>query len=532
LNLHTPLRRWQRFQSDQQTRRQIAAVERYLHDLGLPDKSAGPVLFFNASTRIHRVSLNAAFSLLAAWAVRAQRRTVRYLVCHRGMEQCILGTDRSSPMEPPPCRSCTRLSARLFPAELATPVQLRLPLVEPLRPVIEKLTLEELSHWTYGDLPVGQLVLPGLRWAFRRKRLEETESTLLIYRKYLLSAVSLVHEFRSALEQIRPDKVVVFNGIFYPEAVLRQIAEDQGIPVITHEVGLRPFSAFFSHREATFRELGTSSWRSLSSAENRELDAYLTRRFAGQFSMAGIRFWGNMQSLPERLAESIDRFGDAVSVFTNVVFDTSQIHANVLFEDMFAWLDGLLPVIDRHPETLFILRAHPDENRPGKESQESVTDWVEKQGLLSRANVQFIPPDEEVSSYQIIEHTRLTLVYNSSVGLEASILGKPVLCAGRARYTQSPTVLFPETSTEYWSRLEEILRDPGWTLPESYQAHARRFLHHELFDASLDLSAFLEEDPSLPGMVTLREFPVRELLDSPVLSTIVDGILHSKPFVL
>ncbi|HET7011653.1 MAG TPA: hypothetical protein VFI11_12830, partial [Anaerolineales bacterium] len=115
--LTNPIVQWRqrRLLRDLSTR--IANVEAYLAGreahAGAQD---GPVLFFNASTRIHRLSLNGAFSLLSAWAVRAAGHEVRHLVCEAGMEPCVLGTDRRSPASPPPCSICLDLSRTIFPA--------------------------------------------------------------------------------------------------------------------------------------------------------------------------------------------------------------------------------------------------------------------------------------------------------------------------------------------------------------------------------------------------------------------------------
>jgi hypothetical protein len=35
------------------------------------------------------------------------------------------------------------------------------------------------------------------------------------------------------------------------------------------------------------------------------------------------------------------------------------------------------------------------------------------------------------------------MIYNSTIGMEAAIMGAPVLCAGKARFTQLDTVFFP-----------------------------------------------------------------------------------------
>ncbi len=51
-----------------------------------------------------------------------------------------------------------------------------------------------------------------------------------------------------------------------------------------------------------------------------------------------------LSGLDEAFIAKMDRFKTGRSVFTNVIFDTSQPHANVIFEDMFTWLDDVLKV--------------------------------------------------------------------------------------------------------------------------------------------------------------------------------------------
>jgi hypothetical protein len=532
LSPRNPLKHWQERKIDRRMDAQIARVETFLEDLPSQQKHKAPVLFFNASTRIHRVSLNAAYSLLTSWALRARGVPVRYLVCQQGMVQCILGTRSGKPAVAPPCRRCLQVSRRLFPDLLIHPITLDNGLATTFQVDLAGATLDDLLEFEYLGSPLGQFVLPGLRWALRTHQLEDDENTRTLYRQYLCSAVSLLHQFDQALMRIQPQAIVVFNGIFYPEAVLRYIASERGIPVITHEVGLQPFSAFFSRKEATFREVEIDKLEELSEAKQAQLDAYLNQRFNGQFSMAGIEFWDGMDGLPEALSAKLEAFEAVIPVFTNVIFDTSQIHANTLFSDMFLWLNQLVEVIDRYPESLFIIRAHPDEDRPGKASAQSVSAWVNKTRVDERTNVIFIGPDKPLSSYELIERSKLVLVYNSSIGLEASILGKPVLCAGRARYTQADTVFFPDDQMTYWAELERMLAEEHIQIPGRLRRNARKFLYHELFHASLDVSAFLALDPTLPGMVTFKDFPPEELLNSASLNAIAEGILEGREFLL
>lgn len=199
---------------------------------------------------------------------------------------------------------------------------------------------------------------------------------------------------------------------------------------------------------------------------------------------------------------------------------------------MFAWLEDVRSAIERHPERLFVLRAHPDEDRPGKESRQTVQAWLEASRLDRRPNVVFIPPQQAVSSYELLRSASLVLAYNSSVGLEAVIAGLPVLCAGRARYDQVDAALLPASRQAYLASLEGLLTREPPAPPADRAERARRFLDFELYSASLDFSDFLAERRGHQGMVEWRDFEPAALLRSPDLQVVVRGIVDGSPFVL
>ena len=263
--------------------------------------------------------------------------------------------------------------------------------------------------------------------------------------------------FRTFSIETQPRAVVVFNGQFYPEATARYIAQKRGIRVITHEVGLQPATAFFTDGEATAYPIHIPDEFELNDEQNAKLDAYLAKRFQGDFTMAGIKFWADMKGLDESFLQKAAGFKQIVPIFTNVIFDTSQPHANTVFEDMFDWLDLVLEVIRAHPETLFVIRAHPDELRVRKASRETVEGWVTAAAWTRSRTWSSSAPHETLSSYELIQKSKFVMVYNSTIGLEASIMGAAVLCAGKARFTQYPTVFFPQTVEEVRRKMEEFL---------------------------------------------------------------------------
>ncbi len=524
------LRRWR---ARRRLRAQVEEIERAVRSKPLnPDEGPAPVMFLDASTRLNHVSQNAAFSKFAEWAVRLMGVQTWRMMCQQGMSQCMLGTDHTDLAKPPPCRLCLRMSGILHAPNHTLVLEFDPGVESDLHSKLDSQSVAELSGWRHRGYELGKICLPSLRWALRRHHLPEESAVRDTLQRYLISAANLLRHFERIFDALNPRALVVFNGVSYPEALARQVALSKGVPVVTHEVGMRPFSAFFSHGHATAYPMDPPQ-APLRPDERRALDAYLQDRTHGRFSMAGVQFWPEIEPLPEVLRQKIDAHRGTVPVFTNVIFDTSQIHANVLFENMFDWLEELKRAISAHPETLFIVRAHPDEARPGKASQESVASWVANSGLLAAENVHFIPATKYVSSYDLIREAKLVLIYNSSVGLEASILGAPVLCAGRARFTHAHTVYFPDSKARYRVMLEEFLAQERVENPEEFSENARRFLHYQLFRTSLVLSDFLGPDPDIAGGVLLKEFEAErfEPERSVELDVIAKGILYGSPFV-
>jgi hypothetical protein len=490
------------------------------------------ILSFNASTRITGLSLNAAFALLTGWSLRLQGARVINFVCHQGMTRCVMGTNRSDVYQLPPCRQCLMQSKVIYAHSNVKKFTFS-PNAE-LAELLKDTELANLYHFRYEDIPLGQLCLPSMRWVLRRHHLEDDEPTRVLYRYFILSAYKVAMQFDWQVITESPQAVTVFNGMFFPEATARWVAHQRDVPVFSHEVGLRPFSAFFTAGEATAYQVEIPESFQLTPVQDTQLDEYLSQRFRGDFSMAGIQFWPEMTGLDAPLVEKIEAFRQIVPIFTNVIFDTSQPHANVIFQDMFAWLDEVLKVIKVHPETLFVIRAHPDESRPGKASQESVAAWVQNQEVESLPNVIFVGPDEYFSSYEMIQKAKFVMIYNSTIGMEAVILGAPVLCAGKARFTQLETVFFPKSQAEYLARLEEFLGADKVHALEQHRVNARRFLYFQLFRTSLSFDRYLEADGILPGFVRLKDFAPEDLLPerSPALKAISDGLLHGGEFLL
>ncbi len=518
VKLNTVENRWRMAQLAKQAK----AVEK--------DAAKGTVVLFNASTRIYGMSLNAAFQQLVAWSLGMDGVRVVQMACRRGMKRCVLGLDLNDLNKPMPCEACVAQSERLF-AGADEVVWLEDGFDETLTSELATKSVDELSDVVVDDVPYGAMVLPAVRWRLRRHNLLDDADTRGVFADFLVSAVALGRQAKLALVRIQPQAVVVFNGTSYPEAVVRYFAEAQGIRVVTHEVGFEPFSGFFVAGEATAYPTAMSVDFELTQEQRETIQAYLKKRFQGDFTMAGITFWKDIQGLDAELLAKIEAHEAMVPVFTNVIFDTSQMHANVIYADMFAWLEDIKEMIEAHPEVLFVLRAHPDELREGKRSLESVADWVKAQGLLDKENVVFINSDEYVSSYALMAQAKFVLVYNSSIGLEASLMRVPVVSAGKSRYTGYETVFVPASRDAHLAMVEEFLQAEMIDLPANFYENALRYVYYQNHHLSQSFAEFLKAHPT-DGYVVLKDFDAQALKaeNSEVMKRIQVGILQGDSF--
>jgi len=519
--------------------RRVSTLARQISAHFPPRADLRPVIFFRASTGIQDLTYNNAFHMLAAWGLRLQRVPVIHFACSAGMSRCVLGTIPGQPRAGPPCSSCLRHNRALLRGSQQH--WFRYQPDASLGDQLSSLSVAELESFEHrheiellpSPIPLGKLVVPGLRWRFRRHHLVDDGATRFLFREFILSAWNVAREFAALMDATAPQAVVVFNGQFFPEATARWVALQRGVRVITHEVGLQPFSGFFTTGEATAYPIHIPDDFQLTPEQDARLDEYLSNRFLGNFSMAGVRFWPQMKGLDETLLEKINQFDQVVPVFTNVVFDTSQPHANTVFPEMFAWLESVKRLAVEHPRTFFVIRAHPDEGRSGKASRETVEEWVTASGTAQLPNVLFIAPTEYLSSYELIQRARFVMIYNSTIGLEATIMGVPVLCAGKARFTRYPTVFFPQSVEAYLEEARSFLAAEKIDVPEEFRRNARQFLYYQLYKTSLPFNHFLQKSFT-PSLTRFSQFGWQDLLPekSDAIRTLLDGVLNDGDFLL
>jgi len=142
-------------------------------------------------------------------------------------------------------------------------------------------------------------------------------------------------------------------------------------------------------------------------------------------------------------------------------------------------------------------------------------------------NVIIIPPESNISSYTLIDKCQKVIVYTSTIGLEAAILGKPVIQCAHSNYSGKGFTIEPASGEEYERGLQEDTFQP----PPCSKELARRFAYMLYFKYMIPLTSVSE----LKGDFRFHLDSFDDLKDDtldPGLSHIIDCIRFQKSFHL
>lgn len=376
---------------------------------------------------------HAAFEFLTGHALRRRGANPEFVVCGGGLPRTELGRPRSE--FPAPCAEC-----RAYVLGMLDAAGLPYVLLDELVPDAERNEIVELvraasdlqSFEIDGIRPAEHVVRSTL-WVTRSgltgRALDEREE----FREFVESAAIVARAFSRLLERERPTAVVMVSALFFAESVMRAAALQRGIRVVSYDFPGRPGTVFISDDEpASFydvRELWAARGsRTPTDDERARIEADIAARLDGSDAL-----WAGFSTSARPSAASAG--ATRLAVFTNVSWDTAVALRDVGFTDMFDWLEHVVAWAARHPDIHVDVRAHPAETRVrGFESSDLAVDYLAERFPELPANIHLHGPESDVDSYALIQDSTAVLVYTSTIGLEAVLLGRPVLVAADVHY--------------------------------------------------------------------------------------------------
>jgi hypothetical protein len=429
-----------------------------------------------------------------------------------------------------PCASCNRyvkgsLDAHGFPHDSLAERWLALSDDPGAWPELDEMGAAELEHVMDGDVDLGALVDRPVKWFLCAADVEHDPLQLRTRRRFLRSARRILRGVEAALDEHRPEIVVLLNGLFLFESIAWEACRARGIDVVTYERAFRKETLVFS-RDApagyyNFDDAWARVGRDLSAAEAKQIDDYLALRRGGK---AFDQHWA-----PDPDALIVGGSGRLVVLFTNLTWDTAVLGRDCAFPSIQAWVDAAIGAFVARPEHQLVIRIHPSEiHLPGKISRDSLAEYIARRHPYLPSNIQVVGPDEPTSSYALMEACDAGLVYTSTTGLELASNGVPTIVAGMTHYRSKGFTVDVNTPAEFEAALDRVLDTPESLAPDV--TLARRYAHFFFFRGPIPAPGVIEPVPGL-ARVTVRRLSDLEPGRDATLDRICRGILEGAPFV-
>jgi hypothetical protein len=337
-------------------------------------------------------------------------------------------------------------------------------------------------------------------WFLRKSAPDVTGRDAQVYRDFLRAGAEVALLAPRVLQKIQPDVVLELNGQFFAERIFNRYVA-KGTNIVTYEVGWRTNTlGFDSLSEAGPINLD-SSWdeakqRRLTSREEEELDTWITKRAAGDMQRDFyIRFSVDKTSNPIT-ALGLDPNLPTAVLFTNLVWDTAVLGRDLAFGSIKEWIVHTVRMFNEWPKRQLIIRIHPAEDlRPAMESSEKLADVVAALGPLPH-NVRVVPARQQLSSYALMEHCQVGVVYTSTTGFEMALRRKPVIVAADVYYREKGFTYDVHQTEDYAALLNEAFNNQS--LDNEQSILARRFAYLLLFRYLHKIPVVLQRPRDLP----------------------------------
>ena len=378
-------------------------------------------------------SAHVQFESLIAQSLRLRGARVTFVTCGGGRDIC----DRVNISEGPPlpCRTCVgyvepALSAHGFSKRSLKSFS---PTAnEDPWSVVDTLTATELREIEYHGLPLGRIIESSISWFLLSTRDSIDPLIGPISRSFVREGRRVIEQCENMLAELRPDTVVLLNGMLFFESIAMAVARRLDIDVVTYERGHRAGTLFFRRGEIPAPRYDISElWervkdKPLASYESDHLDEYLNARSVGHSEDMPFRFRAN---------PSPQATGRLAVLFTNVTWDTAALDRDIGFDGIREWLATAVRIMENRSRDRLIVRIHPAERHiPGRQSREMLGRFLREEIPNLPSNVTLISPDDPADSYALMREADVGLVYTSTTGMEMALQGKPVVVAGDAHY--------------------------------------------------------------------------------------------------
>jgi hypothetical protein len=319
-------------------------------------------------------------------------------------------------------------------------------------------------------------------------RVEDVDPGSDLYRLRLSRNEFAARAMLQWLPRAAPEVFIVPNGSILEYGVAYHVARHLGIQVVTYEFDEPQHRIRLGHNAEVMREETDELWQArrdlpLTQEQRARVSELLSARQKGsKWQNFPIQFQGVPKQGGEEIRKDLDLDERPVVLLApNVFGDSATLGRQVFSDSMTEWLARTLQHFIDRDEIQLLIRIHPSEAR--FPTGTSMTEVVRETLPQLPEHMRLIAAEDPINTYDLVEIAALGIVYTTTVGLEMSLSGVPVVVTGFTHYRGKGFTLDPQSWEDYFQIIERVLREPdAHRLDEEKFRDAWKYAYHFFFE--------------------------------------------------
>ena len=338
---------------------------------------------------------------------------------------------------------------------------------------------KQIESLTIDGVAIGRIALYETLLHSKKMNLDFSETE---WAKCLADVRSTLESFfacRRILEKERPDSILMYNALYSVNRVWERYADLKGIPAyfLHHGLNLSDMDNTLiiakTNTMEYFKRL-KQIWPAVKDTPSPATDlSYVTDHFltlltakhflvysSAKAKDTDIRRFFGVSSGQKIITATMSSYDE---MFASQYVGARKLPSDLLFASQTEWVAALIEWVRQRPELFLVIRVHPREfpNKRDPVKSEHVKTLEAKLRDLP-ANVRVNWPNDDLSLYDLAQETDVFLNAWSSVGVEMSLLGLPVVIySGELVLYPSDINYLAASRADYFTQIDAALSD-GW----------------------------------------------------------------------
>lgn len=265
--------------------------------------------------------------------------------------------------------------------------------------------------------------------------------------------VAHIGKVRTLLNAAKVDRLLIPGGIFGLSGVHVAIAREMGLSFATYDgstgvlrLTQQGIAAHLADMPNAFAQLQ----RTMSSDERAEAIRI------GRQELEDRAHARDFRQFQVSAATGRDDLRYDLLIPLNIRWDSAALGRQRAFATVAEWLDTVLRWVHQRGNISVCIRQHPRERLAFAKGSDDIRPLLRQHEHLGE-RLRFVAADEPVNSYDLMRHTHVVLPHTSTVGIEAALLGLPVILGTSVYYEDFGFCRKAENRDDYFALIEKAL---------------------------------------------------------------------------